>query len=549
MSNLNSCQPGKPLIELDKNGDAPTLNYNLPQATCYDINSPFQLKVDNRLYKVSQKKPPLLNYWDLVRKVPKEELLTKMKNNISVKPGLKLVENYHVLKNNPLITKMASSLVQKAKTDNEEHQVKKAISTPDLDIVERIKEGLMPVVTQRFSGLKELKYQAKPLKAKPTITIVLHLKMCSFLGDYGAGKTLKTFSLLPGEKTSIRMRSYQYQETIREATQNILDSYSESSAEDLQDSLESENNSLSYDSSLDVDTESGSWNAGGGASLDLAIIKIGGGGGGGGTSSSYDSLSSASLSQASVLSNVTSRHVSKSDALREIEINTSTESTSSSSQSNSVVRHLENINKSRVLNFVFRQLLQEFISLIYVHDVSIVYSTGFPSQRKSCKLSGLENMLSEVLVNNLSVQKIKNEIYTHLSSLVDYQDTRQSLIEKVSEKLHNSIDEKAKEKTMEYVRVRKDLKQEYRGKTINGIILNATHRVLRTPSVIVESLLGQGEALDCYNSKMQDAATTNADLENQKLSKALELMESVSDVNEKAKLFNLVFGCNKAETE
>lgn len=71
--------------------------------------------------------------------------------------------------------------------------------TKDLVSV-RIKQGYMPVPYIRFSGLRDFYYIPKPVTPKPQISIVLHYKVCSFLGDYGAGQTIKTFSLLPEKR-------------------------------------------------------------------------------------------------------------------------------------------------------------------------------------------------------------------------------------------------------------------------------------------------------------------------------------------------------------
>lgn len=62
----------------------------------------------------------------------------------------------------------------------------------------RIKQGYMPVPYKRFSGRLDIRYIPKPVTPKPMLTMVLHFKVCSYLGDYGAGQTIKTFSLLPG---------------------------------------------------------------------------------------------------------------------------------------------------------------------------------------------------------------------------------------------------------------------------------------------------------------------------------------------------------------
>ncbi|MBK8474245.1 MAG: hypothetical protein IPL33_19900 [Sphingobacteriales bacterium] len=54
------------------------------------------------------------------------------------------------------------------------------------------------------SFLRSLRRPLSPdgtrFEARPTLFIVEEYRVASFLGDYGAGKTLNTFSLLPGEK-------------------------------------------------------------------------------------------------------------------------------------------------------------------------------------------------------------------------------------------------------------------------------------------------------------------------------------------------------------
>jgi hypothetical protein len=40
---------------------------------------------------------------------------------------------------------------------------------------------------------------------------------------------------------------------------------------------------------------------------------------------------------------------------------------------------------------------------------------------------------------------------------------------------------------------------------VPGIILEVNKNTLRTDSLIVDALLGQGEALDCYSMKVQEA--------------------------------------------
>ena len=58
----------------------------------------------------------------------------------------------------------------------------------------------------------------------------------------------------------------------------------------------------------------------------------------------------------------------------------------------------------------------------------------------------------------------------------------------------------------------------------------------------VDALLGQGEALDCYNQQLQQAAFDGALLANRKLEQQMAVIEAIADPLEKAKQYNHVFG-------
>ena len=42
---------------------------------------------------------------------------------------------------------------------------------------------------------------------------------------------------------------------------------------------------------------------------------------------------------------------------------------------------MPNPNQSRVLNFVFRQLLQEYVTIMYLSNVKIGFSNGHPESQ------------------------------------------------------------------------------------------------------------------------------------------------------------------------
>lgn len=594
-----SCKSKAPFIQLEENGKASILNYNLPHQTTYNAVSYVGLAVDKKLFKREELEVKSA-YWDGIEML-RQISPSGIKEAIST--DNKIIQNYDILKKNialkttelkvasksTLLNKIQDTKntnidkvdIQAVRTDGTKlFEIKNIINSSDVNIQQEVKkefidqdlitqkltQGFMPMVIERLSKKPEVLFIPKPKEANPTISIVLHLRMASFLGDYGAGQTIKTFSLLPGEKTTITVRTYQHDETKKSQAENVLDSFSESSADDLQDTVQKEKAFTTGSTQEVTASKTGEWNAGGSVGLNLGFISVGGGGGGGGSSTSGSTFNSSVQNQVKDLVNSVNHHVSKADSSRQIDVNTESSSTSISEIEETIVRELENINKSRVLNFVFRQLLQEYFSITYLDDVSFVYYNGYPESKRTVKLDQLQGLLSDVLINDEVVGNIQNQIYTYLCNIFDYEGNPTSFIEKVEEKLGNCINPKSPTITDFYIRKRKDLKQTYRDKTVNGIILDVTDRIMRTPSLVVDALLGQGEALDCYNQQLQLEAVNSAKLENQRteisnktdevnvditddqwkvekerIKKAIELIENIPDPIERAKLYKKVF--------
>ena len=141
--------------------------------------------------------------------------------------------------------------------------------------------------------------------ANPRFVIVEHYRISSHFGDYGAGRTVKTFTLWPGEETTLYVRSWRRTEKRFKEASSIFDSYTQEAADSFEFSLEAES---SYRESYQ---KSKAWKASGGFGLNLGICKIGGGGGGGGSSKS------ARESFAKSVSKVATHHASQASAKRE----------------------------------------------------------------------------------------------------------------------------------------------------------------------------------------------------------------------------------------
>ena len=188
------------------------------------------------------------------------------------------------------------------------------------------------------------------------------------------------------------------------------------------------------------------------------------------------------------------------------------------------------------------------------------YTNGYPEHSKSCSIADLERMLSEILISDDAVQIEANKIYTYLCNIVDYQGTKTQFIEKITESNGNCINPELPTLDTSYVRKRKildedgkekELEQTYNGKTVKGIIMSTVHRITRTSSLIADAVLGQGEALDCYNQKLQDANAQNAYLGNLELVQKINMIEEITDPVQRAEEYKKVFGscCATAQTQ
>ncbi|HUU36245.1 MAG TPA: hypothetical protein VMW48_19405 [Vicinamibacterales bacterium] len=531
-----SCVTLEPLSKLDENGSASILNYNLPQSTAYDVVSYIRIDIPEKLFKDAERKAPAQHYW-------KRFDLEKDKNTPQRIGSVLKAEAYSGLDEimntglNFTTEEVATSSGVKFKAANLTVSTQTASFATEY-AANKIAAGYRPQLVRRATGKQALVFQRRPKKAQPAIYLVMRMKMASYLGNYGAGLTLSTFSLLPGEKTTIQVRDYRHDETTKATSQSVLDSYSESAMEDLQTTVEM--STASSVETSETDTDSMAAHAGGEVGVNLGIVKIGGDAGA--EASSVNTTTEAVSQQVNTLNNAVDHHVQTADTQRQIEIKTDVTETSISETETTTTRQLENINRSRVLNFVFRQLLQEYYTITYLDNVTLVYSNGYDTTRKTGTLSSLDNLLRAVLVDEKTVAKVRNDIYVHLCNIPDYTGTRTSFIEQVVEKHANCIDPKAEDKPVSYVRKRRGLEQQYQERTVDGIILDVTHRILRTPSVIVDALLGQGAALDCYNQELQDAAVVAAQLANRKTEQAVALIDGITDPEEKARLYNHVFG-------
>lgn len=544
-----SCIPKEPFVKLEEGGQASILNYNLPQATCYDATSFVKMNVPLESFKRTELDVPVNNFWDVQAVRTLDAIRVDLDTRVNAIPRQNMLVDAGHLNARSVASTLVGANITALKSVSKEDFTADGVSDKPMvraysPIVEkdymsvRIKQGYMPVPYKRFSGRLDIRYIPKPVTPKPMLTMVLHFKVCSYLGDYGAGQTIKTFSLLPGEKMEIGIKHYLRNETTKKQSQHILDSYSEESADELQNTVDDE-----YTHTLGS-TSGGSsesnWNAGGSLGINIGVVSFGAQGGGGGANTS--SFASSVQDQVRQLDSAITKHVAKADTLRQIDVNTESNTTSISEEEETTKRYLENYNKSRVINFVFRQLLQEFFTITYLDNVTFTYTNGYQERNKNCSIADLETMLTDILISPEAVQAEANKIYTYLCNIVDYTGTKTSFIEKITESNGNCINPSLPTVDTSYVRKKANLTQTYNEKTVKGIIMSTVHRITRTSSLVADAVLGQGEALDCYNQKLQDANAQNAYLGNLEMVQKISMIEEIADPIQRAEEYKKVFG-------
>ncbi len=241
------------------------------------------------------------------------------------------------------------------------------------------------------------------------------------------------------------IKTYRKTETEEKRASSILDSFTEESAKSFEDAVQSEHSDKrNYSENFEYHIE-----AEANASWGWGSAKVSGGVKGG--------SNSAREEFAKNISNATKKHSSKASAKRDVQINTSYESKVTTGEETTIERQLENINVSRTLNFVFRQMNQEFITLLHLVDVRVAFFNGFPESRREYPLTQLDDLLEEV-VKDTEREKVRQGIIDELTNIFDYQDNVSTAIEK----------KKLPDNEKYYYRIKKEMTSTYKGKTVPG---------------------------------------------------------------------------------
>lgn len=360
----------------------------------------------------------------------------------------------------------------------------------------KLRDGHFLVVSRRLSDQYDYAFIPIPAVIQPRVFVVEKYRLSSFLGNYGAGRTVKTFSLLPGERLRITVKTFKKSSIESRAATSILDSYSEEAANDFEETLGRERSRRSESE------EQSAWHAE--AEAHGSFLGFGGSGGGGASGESTAQRENL----AKTISESVTAHSQRASAQRDISVDTSYESRMESGEETSIVREIENINVSRTLNFVFRQMNQEYLSVLHLVDAKLGYTSGIPGSLRLDDLTNMDDFLGSIVNDSAAILRGKEAIVDHLAMIVDYRGRKVSFLERERFDILHPLD-RTRRLVADYVRVRKDLTTTFEDassglkKQVPGIVVSAQSNVLRTEGVLVEALLGQGDGLDEYSHGLQ----------------------------------------------
>ncbi len=360
------------------------------------------------------------------------------------------------------------------------------------------------------------------------------LRLSTFPGMYGAGRTVSTFSLLPGEKVRLSIKTFQKTVTSENDTTSIFDSFTQESADDFESSIENEQaHKENYDESFkySVSGEAQAQWGWGSAKISAGVS--------GGTNSAREEAGRNIMRSAA-------KHAAKASAKRDVQVTKTVQTSTELTQENEFIREFENINRSRTLNFVFRQLNQEYVSLLHLVDVRIGFFELLEGETQGryteTALPQLDSFLRRILVLDESkVESVKASILHQLAQVFDYTgEVHQVYLDGPRHDAAGAVISGTNS-----LRFDKSLATSLydpvsgtNEHAVPGVILNAERFVLRTSAVIVDALLGKGEGLDDYARLLQSETARQRRLENDRLERevaAEALRESIVTTSDAAR--------------
>lgn len=184
-----------------------------------------------------------------------------------------------------------------------------------------------------------------------------------------------------------------------------------------------------------------------------------------------------------------------------------------------------------------------------VAGLPAAFCNGYSESLRIVEVEELENLLEDV-VKPENIATVREKLLKPYCSVWNYEDDPIDFIETVEVDYGTCIGTPSSET---FWRIKKGVEDTYTAGGLEirvpGPILNVSTHTLKTSSVVADAILGQGEALDCYNMKLQDASAVAEQLKNLSTVQQIALIEEITDPTQRAELYKRVFGncCDVAQ--
>jgi hypothetical protein len=503
-------ETSKPFIELNEEGGAAKLLYTIPEPTSYPGR--FFLTLDD----VQSFNPTAYQELEESQEFCRKE--TNLKNLLKTRPaGVFLPYSVRI---NPTAPPATGS----------------AAAVPAKPGAEASDTGYLPLYGARLVTRKSLfgtlSSQLIPCgpRQPPSVArlmIVESYRLTSFAGDYGAGRTIKTFTLFPGEKTTVTVKTYQRRTETRQQASSILDSFTQESADAFEQAVSAEH------SDKQAYSESQEYKADAHAEGNLGVGKASV------NASAALSMNASREEFSKNIRNAVNKHSNSASSKRDVSVTSSTEVTQESGDESETQRQVENINVSRTLNLVFRQMNQQFVSVLHLADIRVGYyrrtfkDSIATTVYKEVPLTELRPFLREVVTTDASRDQFLKALKVHLEGLRDYTGA-------APKDFVTALDAQTWQINPAFKSTYKDpITEKVIPREVPGVVMTGSTNVLRTDAVIVEAVLGQGNALDAYSIGLQDQAVRLKKFGNDKEELRLKIINDKD--TERAKLFEQLF--------
>jgi hypothetical protein len=416
--------------------------------------------------------------------------------------------------------------------------------------LDKLKYGIVELPTGDGSGGASATAAREPGKSKPTLVLVEVYGISWFPGTYGLGRTVKTFTLFPGEQTTIRTRTWRSSETSIKESSSIFDSQSTEASDRFRTAVQSETTDKQTQASktewhVEASVEA-SWGWG------KAEVS-------GGASGEYH----AGREQFSKQVNDTAQeHASMASNKRDTTVTSSTESVEKKEDEETVERVIRNVNLRRTLSFIFRELNQVYTTKVHLVEVRVAFTNGQPGTWREASLSGLRGLLSTVLKPG-KVDGVARQILNSVGVVFDNDDKPVNVLETFTMKDNGATLEGPKDAkrdgngnfaaptTDTFYRYKRgalgqDAKDPEGRPYVPGVVLKEDEVVMRTDSLVVEALLGQADALDEYAMISQKADAEAKELANKRAEIVNQGLEKIADGAKRAAAYAAIADTNGA---